>query len=494
MNYGLNELEGRYSNARTLAKELWLVLDGSTGNTSLLKQIAAYIRKHGENVWNRDSDAGKISPVKARLGNVYRIKKIVNNTCTEWFIDFNDIEKSMNEMDEAKRTRTYYNLLYEIKEKEISINSANLLVTGIKEYLLENIQTPSQSLSDLTQKKWFAYFLHYKGSNDHIEPELGKAYLEIISSKRATFKNIIGDTDYDGKYTPHNNLGHGIIIFDLSSRSEQGRHLHIKVHYEGQNQNIAVGHYTVYEHNRIESGNIVLQEIKGTDDISRIGSYSFTNRPEELEDELIHPAIKRFLSVKSESYHQLVHGVKTVEELNAKLLSYKLKDYTHSLFLEKKMPEIFIASPISASTKEFDINKFTKLKLFIESSFENKVVVNFNTKEDGFDEDNHPQPFNSLEKLKTVRIFILITDEVSSLSFAFMQLGFALMNCKFVIIASPKKLLSKTLQKIVDIRQLHAVSFEGKLTSDEEWDNLNIKLVEKIKDFLPQSYGGNQAY
>lgn len=337
--------------------------------------------------------------------------------------------------------------------------------------------TPSRSSTPAPTH--YAYFLYYHEDEWDQEPVIGRAVVSIPELKQRTSKDIKeqkftasvnfintkADTsrDYMGGVDFFPTASHPILIFNIES-NVPGRKLHIKL-YSGNpkeeenlfgtengslelNQEVSVGLYITFENALIQGGTIIFQKLDDSIKEPKTGVFSFfENRADFINENEIPDQVKEFFAYRSNSYFLVPKNISTLNDL---VLPSKISSYQFAkkaLFLEKKEPEIFISYPITGN-KSYNKAFLKQVKEDIKLAFP-EFSVEANTKGKGF-MAGKPQPDENLKQLKSTRVFVFFAGDLEAISFSYIQLGWALLYCKQVIVIGKRTNFSTTLRHLPD--------------------------------------------
>lgn len=403
---------------------------------------------------------------------------------------------------------------------KINLNKLRIIqLLTLAENTINHIKDKYQrtSKNDFSNTSWFAYFLYFKKNEEDKEPLLGCASIEIdINHQVSLVHNIeieyknettskpeskekkldedeLGQVRYTGSYFPDNDMNNGIIRFDLHPISEEkGRQLHIKLFCRDKNQQVLVGQYMTYENGRILSGEMVLLNKEKTDLDLKIGTFSVAHNHEEFK--IIPKQIRAFLSLRRKNYRRVRDDISSLTHL--KSLPKKTVRYSRStLFLEKELPELFIAYPVTGS-HSYNKNFLADIENKIQENYKNRIDVKCFKDKEGFDpKTKKPQPLKDIEILQSKRFFILMNDGIKNISYSYIQLGWALLTCKIVIIIGKKIEFSDTVQKL-NKDFVKRINIPSNSSLKEEWENGNIlkKLNKILPKYLPNSLDGTMDF
>lgn len=351
--------------------------------------------------------------------------------------------------------------------------------------------------TNLSGSMWRVYFLNYRRRDlyqrgeQYKEPLLGIGIISIDNNidqsakPSVSLKNtgIDSSADYIGKYTSFITIDNGILVFDMHVPTEPKRNLHIQLSCQDKNQEIMLGGYLSYEAGSIQLGKIIFHRMEDEDSELSPNCYSIYSNNELFKD--INDTIIEYLTLRYKNYHKIESDIRTIKDLKDALHADMEFEERNSKFLEKPIPEIFIAAPITGSNG-FDESLLSTVRDDIQSEFgEDQVNVIFDKRGYNWLEyDDVPLPMQYLKSFKTKRFFILFLDDFEKFSFSFLQMGYALGFCKYIVLVHKKGVISDTVRNIEDLKLFTRFSYDD---LKDEWGNSVSKdLFRYIKGRLPR--------
>ena len=341
-----------------------------------------------------------------------------------------------------------------------------------------------ESSSGFSGSMYFVYFFYL------VIPEtsakLGRAVLHFIDRNKVRLINVpdSNSKNYEGTYLQVNE----VMFLDLENRRKYKLHIKVEVP-DGADQEISLGLYSTYEAHRIVSGSLILHKIdQATIPQDKITPelFSYSN-PENREIfDKIDPAIKKYLSLKRLNYHSVPQEITSLKSLRKRLDSYSPFSARPQRFVEVNKPVIYIAVPsVSVSPKEKnpDLDSIKKIIKDLRDNFKDVATI----QSDSFTSNNATMrsPSQNLKELLGVSIFILFVTKIDAASFAFVQLGWAMANCKYSLIFYKEKppeedTLSEKM-KTLDSLGVERIAYQDLKT---EFEEKYYRLEGRIREFL----------
>jgi len=306
------------------------------------------------------------------------------------------------------------------------------------------------NIDGFSNKEWFLYFLSVaERKTKHIK--IGRALVRTGEGRRVTLFNVNEgfSEDYEGEYDFIKDRK--VVFFDLKNDPiNTTRELHIKMIYHRHDSQIQLGTYTTFDEQRLYSGTMVFQQITGDEKLEELSqeqknpvlcSYDYNSQIfGDIPSQII-----TYLSLKNRNYHEIPMTVPNLDELQVYLDEYKPIFNKTNRFLELNKPRLFIAIPTGkkddSNVSDKERNKILSICSKLKGKLARRVEFNICESDQELDRDNS-KPQESLLTLKRTRFFVLIMGDISEASFSLVQLGYALANCKYLMVVFKNKSVS----------------------------------------------------
>jgi hypothetical protein len=341
-----------------------------------------------------------------------------------------------------------------------------------------------ESSSGFSGSIYFVYFFYL------VEPEtsamLGRAVLHFIDRYNAKLINVpdSNSKNYEGTYIQVNE----VMFLDLENRRKYKLHIKVEVP-DGADQDISLGVYSTYEAHRITSGSLILHKIdqaKVPPDARTPELFSYSNLENKEAFDKIDPAIKKYLSLKRMNYHSVPREITNLKSLAKYMDNYSPFSDRPQRFAEIDTPVIYFAIPSVSVNPKVNNADLVSIKKIIDN-----LQINFKgvcrIQSDSFNPNNTTMksPSQNLKDLAGVSIFILFVTKIDAASFAFVQLGWAIANCKYSLIFYKEKLPEEDTvsekMKTLDSLGVERIAYQDLKTQFEE---KYYRLEGRIREFL----------
>lgn len=351
----------------------------------------------------------------------------------------------------------------------------------------------AHNVSTIEAKNYYGYFLYHQEMED--EPEFARVTISVTDTGFTTLKNVDDGTShhYEGqcKFVSNNAL-----FFELFSTEEievKQRKTSIKVYQNRPRADeFLVGGYITFENNSIIRGSIVL--VVNEKEKPKPAIISYKQNSKELES--IPDPIRYYLAHTAHNYYKSEHLVFKEEHLQklmdkkCDLLENKYRARWMARFAEiNEQPRIHISAPIlsSASKSDFIQNRklVNKIGERLKTEFHGKLEMHLEEMEPLKEKDMSNVP-PSLTPLKRTRIFILFYTHHDRGSFSLVQLGWACVHCKSVIVAYKDGSLSSHVKRLKNI----GVDFIKFTDLEKDFDDVS----EQIEAIVKKNLSGYLAY
>lgn len=387
-----------------------------------------------------------------------------------------------------------YNLkgaLFQFEEKIERIEKA------YRPDFIQNKSVPSPSEQEgFIGKSWYLYFFYIKPGSKKIDPSLGRAVLHIDSelprNKNVLCENVIQDgvsKNYEGSFDYIDGDNEvKMVYFDLKALPTKNKknytRLHIKISCLGHEDEISLGAYITYEHNKITTGSVVLSLIKDDEPVQNLSSaiLSHNKQPDEFLN-ATPLAIRQYLSLKSFNYSKIANTVHTLYDLEKMVTDRHFK--RNLFFFDEQVPIVYISTPITSlnnDTKQNNNTAINNLVNLLKVKYDNNIAIEYPKWSDnnvGF-----KQKFKKFkESIKRTRFYVLIITEIDQGSLALTELGLALAYCKNIIIYYKANSISS---------RLRALGSLGDYIYTIEITDNDIEALFNLKEFKPDTNLDNQ--
>ncbi len=365
-------------------------------------------------------------------------------------------------------TNNLKNDLYRIDDLVFTDKSYPILV-GKLDWVID--KAPQYLAESLLEACWYVYFHYSKRIGQ--EPQIGRGVLRLLSKARAEFINVEDGSskDFSGTYVYHHKEA---FFFDLEAASQSNTKLHIKMYWSDAKQELALGSYNTYENNHIVSGSLVFQRVYAADNAEPL-LLSLRKNSKGLDD--LPGAIKDFLSLRSTSYLKIPQEINSIELLAEEVRESHARARGAEAFIETKKPTVFIATPDSGYGKVNPrVGRMAKLIIALQKEFgELYQISHRNTVVSPEILKERLMPSETLKIIKQTRVFILVLPRTEKISFSSVQLGWAVVYCKYVYVFYEKGSLS---ERLMHLQQLDVTMIEMDTDFDER------AILDKITDIL----------
>lgn len=318
------------------------------------------------------------------------------------------------------------------------------------------IPIAKQYISSLTHplanKTWFFYFLEVGNTKYDFYPRLGRGLLKTYEKFQAKLNNVPDafSRDYEGEY---HTITDNVIFFDLNTKGYKKR-LHIKIRFEHPDDEIQLGTYSTFDRSRVVSGSVLLEQITSkelSDEEIKPLLVSSIDEPKKFKE--INSSIRRYLESKSKNYYKVSNSIINLDTLEnyIKSLDHPKEEDIENRFLELERPIVFISTPQTALDKNQSIivedtpNKKSIIQK-LKDKFQNLEIKYENT--DVFQNNGINDPYRNLKLLQRSRYFIIILAKADTMSFSLIQLGWAIIYCKHVLVLYEDGAISSRLQTL----------------------------------------------
>ncbi|MEO0899392.1 MAG: hypothetical protein AAFY71_23475 [Bacteroidota bacterium] len=406
----------------------------------------------------------------------------------DWVISSNKIQNTTN------ITRSgFHELFHELKRAKIAgrtytkkewdqyvriIEAFNLYRGEIleKEKLSERTNT-----EEFYGYSWLGYFFH---SSIHSEAKMGRIRLTVSRSGEVILHNISGGLSptYIGSF---NLIRDSIGIFDLRCSEMPSKRLFFQVTMGPSPRELALGIYLSHWNNTsIMSGTIVLELI--TDTTKNIDSKLLSYRHESEEFFAVDPAIRRYLSRKNLNQIKLPNAVYSKKDLRAMLTKYRTNK--RSLFFNEDKPTLFLSTPTNSISEE----RFQKNKEsidFILSAIQETIPdlkIIFGGKRRTVIEKT--SFLDKMEHMKRTQFFVLIHDSPEAKSASIMELAWALIFCKVVIVFYKEGAIPELLPHLHNSRRLNYFTAIPINSLNQEKEKIKDKMIIELLHQLRGEY------
>lgn len=303
--------------------------------------------------------------------------------------------------------------------------------------IVEKDNLPHGSGNRFYGKAWYMYFFHY---NAHGRVRLARVVLIISEQGRVEVENLQDhiSENYIGTFQLVNNRTG---IFELRGENQHRKKLYIQAIMGAVPTEIALGAYVTYEHNTVVSGTLVLELIQNTKNLDLTPRLLSWKENVEIFDN-VNPTIRKFLSVKGMNYIKLPDDVFSLNILESRMDNYKPKK--HVQFFDPDRPMIFISSPTNSISAEVHA-KNSKNILVIKKQIEDAIpeVEVYYPGQDQWNTQEHTTYLDHLNMLPYVRFFVLIHPEPNAASASIIEMSWALIYCKTVMLFYKKGTIPK---------------------------------------------------
>ncbi len=333
------------------------------------------------------------------------------------------------------------------------IEKVDELIPVLDEYVQRRIHNQE---NDEGFTSYFIHFLTKDTFGKHPEVEIRRMVLiknANNSAKLVTgFGNSLKDFPRNGKYTysfKSQSTQYYFSNHQDQKEISQGFYFLVKEYLE--KRSLLYGSYVAFDPERIYSGPIILEEIKGNTYLEEGIEHSLS-----LESPgtwyAIRPQIVDYLTQISQSFSQVVNRGNNLDDLNDYLYS---SNHTEKLddrfFGPYPYGQVYLCIPSSLAEKMAP-EDYSKRGWFNSHSFHNVNCFINVLKERSYDD-----PVDSIKRSKAFILFLGLNDIKDAR--ALVELGLALTYCKYILVWVSKDLLDEIkyyLQKLggnrVDLR------------------------------------------
>lgn len=304
---------------------------------------------------------------------------------------------------------------------------------------------------------WYMYFLE-TGSVKQGYPKLGRALL-CMNDNHVVMKTPDKDPhteDYQGTYSA---INPNVSFFDLETfetdatrKKKIKKKLHIKVFHGKITDTIILGSYNTFD-KKIYTGALVLErlEVSGSDtskvlkELEKgVAFFSAKLNPDEFFS--IDTSIREYLSLKKKNINKVptrvienIEGLKSFITMHQNLSEDKSK--IENRFLELEKPFVFLASPQTSIKDKKRREKHNALLDEIEKRLKEDFPEHIIHIE-GSSRASETEPLRTLRILEKTRYFILLLPKTEELSFAVLQLGWALKVSKNILLIHEEQIIA----------------------------------------------------
>ena len=331
-------------------------------------------------------------------------------------------------------------------------------------------------------KRLYLYFFYLE--HEPSEPKLGRAVVELFSNETAELLNVPDGIrkNYNGKY----HLSESRVLTLELNAAVQNRQLHLKAYCSDLNEDgIFLGAYLTYENNHIEQGTVAMTPILTTPSFEP-QILSFTQNREAFED--VPDTIRAYLSVKKYSYQTIPNYIHS-QDLLDRYIKENAKEKPELRFIETLRPKVYLSFPNSSIKDEVFLTNEARMKALkqkLDETFSNKCDIEYvNKKYDSLRQRITPPP--SFEILKKARFFVLVYTATDKGSLCLVQLGWAMANCKKVMLFHEEGAISGNIERLDRM----GVIINPFVNNDEGYETvykkLELAIAEDLRDFFFQA-------
>ena len=329
---------------------------------------------------------------------------------------------------------------------------------------------------------WFMYFFH---NNNHGDVKLARVTLQLDESGKASLLNIRDgkSDDYFGKFTLLNNR---IGIFDFRGKEQPAKKLHIQTIMGPSPRELSLGIYLTNEHNTVVSGTVALELVAKENNLD-LDPIFLSHKHNWNIYQNIPNSIRRFLSRKHLNYLKVPEDVFDSEELNLRLKNHRTNKRT--LFFNVDKPIVFISTPVNSITEEAHSKikeHISALKSKIEEHLPEVNVVYPGEKRRSIVEKT--TFLENLEILKHTQFFVLIHSEPEAVSSATIEMSWALVYCKSVIIFHKEGAIPELVPDLHNSRRLNYLVTREINDLEKDLDKICKKTIVEIAHQLRTEY------